>query len=125
VEYAMMAENDAGALHADVLKIGHHGSKNSSMPESLAAVGAQLGIISAGEQNPYGHPSPVLLQRLEQSGMRVFHAKMAPGFDPLRKKQEDAPRQEPNERKAAGSSLCYRDEMRRLFPYFAKEFGSG
>jgi competence protein ComEC len=32
VEYAMMAENDAGALHADVLKIGHHGSKNSRVP---------------------------------------------------------------------------------------------
>lgn len=72
VEYAMMAENDAGALHADVLKIGHHGSKNSSMPEFLTAVGAQVGIISAGEQNPYGHPSPVLLQRLEESGMRVL-----------------------------------------------------
>ena len=32
VEYAMMAENDAGALHADVLRIGHHGSKNSRVP---------------------------------------------------------------------------------------------
>jgi competence protein ComEC len=71
-EYAMLAENDPEALHADVLKIGHHGSKNSSMPEFLAAVGAQIGIISAGEQNPYGHPSPALLQRLEEDGMWVL-----------------------------------------------------
>jgi competence protein ComEC len=42
------------------------------MPEFLAAVGARLGIISAGEQNPYGHPSPVLLERLEESAMRVL-----------------------------------------------------
>ncbi len=72
VEYAMMSENDVGMLHADVLKIGHHGSKNSSMPEFLAALGARVGIISAGEQNPYGHPSPVLLERLKESGMRVL-----------------------------------------------------
>jgi hypothetical protein len=29
-------------------------------------------IISAGEQNPYGHPSPALLERLEESGIRVL-----------------------------------------------------
>ena len=72
VEYAMLGENNPGSLHADVLKVGHHGSKNSSMPDFLAAVGARVGIISAGEQNPYGHPSPVLLERLEVSGMRVL-----------------------------------------------------
>ena len=42
------------------------------MPEFLAALGARVGIISAGEQNPYGHPSPVLLERLKESGMRVL-----------------------------------------------------
>jgi competence protein ComEC len=57
VECAMLQENNPGALHADVLKAGHHGSKNSSMPEFLAAVGVQAGIISAGEQNPYGIPA--------------------------------------------------------------------
>jgi competence protein ComEC len=72
VEYAMMAEDGAEALHADMLKIWHHASKNSSMPEFLAAVGTQVGIISAAEQNPYGHPSPVLLQRLEVSRMWVL-----------------------------------------------------
>jgi competence protein ComEC len=68
----MMAEDGAEALHADMLKIWHHASKNSSMPEFLAAVGTQVGIISAAEQNPYGHPSPVLLQRLEVSRMWVL-----------------------------------------------------
>lgn len=71
-EYAMLSENDAAALHADVLKIGHHGSKNSSTPEFLAAVSPQIAIISAGEQNPIGHPSPELLQRLAENELRVL-----------------------------------------------------
>jgi competence protein ComEC len=72
VEYAMMAEDGAEALHADMLKIWHPANKNSSMPEFLPAVGTQVGIISAGEQNPYGHPGPALLQRLEVNRMRVL-----------------------------------------------------
>jgi beta-lactamase superfamily II metal-dependent hydrolase len=42
------------------------------MPEFLAAVAPQFAIISAGEQNPYGHPSPELLQRLQDNGLRVL-----------------------------------------------------
>ncbi len=71
-ERTILAENDANELHADVLKIGHHGSKNSTMPEFLAAVQPRIGIISSGEGNPYGHPSPELLERLENAGVRVF-----------------------------------------------------
>jgi competence protein ComEC len=71
-EYAMLSETDAERLHADVLKVGHHGSKNSTMPEFLESVGPQIAIISAGEQNPYGHPSPELLERLRGSGARIL-----------------------------------------------------
>ena len=72
VEYEMLAENDPAFLHADVLKVAHHGSKNSTMPELLNVVAPQISIISAGEVNPYGHPSPELLQRLEESGTRIY-----------------------------------------------------
>ena len=71
-EYAMLSENDAEELHADVLKVGHHGSKNSTMPEFLERVGPQVAIISAGEENPYGHPSGELLERLEGRGIRIL-----------------------------------------------------
>jgi competence protein ComEC len=71
-EYAMLSGTEAGKLHADVLKVGHHGSKNSTMPEFLESVGPQIAIISAGEQNPYGHPSPELLERLRGSGARIL-----------------------------------------------------
>lgn len=72
VEYQLLDENEASFLHADVLKVGHHGSKNSTMPEFLNAVAPRISIISAGEENPYGHPSPELLERLEGSGTRIF-----------------------------------------------------
>jgi competence protein ComEC len=72
VEYVMLGENEPEFLHADVLKVGHHGSKNSTMPEFLSAVAPQISIISAGEENPYGHPHPELLQRLEESGSRTL-----------------------------------------------------
>jgi competence protein ComEC len=70
-EHAMV-EEDSGGLHADVLKVGHHGSKNSTTQEFLDAVAPTIAIISSGEDNPYGHPSPELLERLETSGAQVL-----------------------------------------------------
>jgi len=55
-----------------VLKVGHHGSKNSTMPEFLEAIAPKVSIISSGEENPYGHPSPELLERLQSSGSRIL-----------------------------------------------------
>ncbi|HEY2459321.1 MAG TPA: DNA internalization-related competence protein ComEC/Rec2 [Candidatus Acidoferrum sp.] len=71
-ERAMLAENDVGALQSDVLKVGHHGSKNSTMPDFLAAVKPRIALISTGEDNPYGHPSPELLERLANEGARIL-----------------------------------------------------
>jgi beta-lactamase superfamily II metal-dependent hydrolase len=71
-EHAMLSETHAEELHADVLKVGHHGSKNSTMPEFLERVGPRVAIISAGEDNPYGHPSGELLERLEEQGIRIL-----------------------------------------------------
>lgn len=72
VEYSMLAENDPEFLHADVLKVGHHGSKNSTMPEFLDAVNPRISVISAGEENPYGHPHPELLERLQEKGTHIL-----------------------------------------------------
>lgn len=59
-------------LRAEVLKIGHHGGKNSTTPEFLAAVRPRVAVISVGEENPYGHPSAELLERLKNAGVRVL-----------------------------------------------------
>jgi len=71
-EHKILEENRSHLLHSDILKVGHHGSKNSTIPEFLAAVHPQIGIISVGEANPYGHPSPELLERLQGAGVRIL-----------------------------------------------------
>lgn len=60
------------ALAADVLVAAHHGSRSSSMPEFLDAVGAEYGVISVGHRNRFGHPAPEVLQRFTERGMRVL-----------------------------------------------------
>jgi competence protein ComEC len=72
VEQELLTENRADSLRADVLKVGHHGSKNSTTPEFLAAMQPLVAIISSGEGNPYGHPSPETLERLEGAGVRIL-----------------------------------------------------
>lgn len=71
-EHEILAENPADALQADVLKVGHHGGRNSTSPEFLGAVRPQVGIISAGESNPYGHPNAELIERLAKANVRVL-----------------------------------------------------
>jgi competence protein ComEC len=56
---------------AQVLKVAHHGSKYSSSAPFLAAVDADNGVISVG-QNSYGHPAPETLARLAAQGAQVW-----------------------------------------------------
>lgn len=56
-------------LKSDVLKVGHHGSSTSSSEEFLTCVSADIGIISCGEDNEYGHPHSKIIKRLEKYGV--------------------------------------------------------
>ena len=56
----------------DVLVAGHHGSKNATCEELLAAVSPEIVCISAGKDNRFGHPARELLQRLENYGCAVY-----------------------------------------------------
>jgi competence protein ComEC len=62
---------DAGSdVHAEVLKVPHHGSAYSTRA-FLAAVGPKVAVISVGLHNDYGHPSPLLLSMLAGLGVAV------------------------------------------------------
>jgi competence protein ComEC len=58
-------------LKADVLKVSHHGSKNSSTYEFLKSVSPKQAIISVGK-NSYGHPAEEILNRLENMNVKIF-----------------------------------------------------
>jgi competence protein ComEC len=58
-------------LRADLLKVGHHGSKTSTSTAFLDAVAPHDAIITSGVRNRYGHPAPETLEVLRQRGVRV------------------------------------------------------
>lgn len=57
----------------DVLKVAHHGSKNSTLEEFLEETTPELALISAGEDNRYGHPHEELLERLLRAGCKIYN----------------------------------------------------
>ncbi|HYM12065.1 MAG TPA: ComEC/Rec2 family competence protein [Bryobacterales bacterium] len=64
---------DDGLLgHADVLKVAHHGSKTSSSETFLDGVRPWFAVVSAGFDNPYGHPNGDVLSRLADHRATVF-----------------------------------------------------
>ncbi len=58
--------------HLALLKVAHHGSRTSSTEAFLRTVTPAVAVISAGRSNPYGHPSPATVARLEAEGSRVL-----------------------------------------------------
>jgi competence protein ComEC len=57
-------------LAADFLKVTHHGRRTSSTDEFLAAVSPKVGVVSVGEDNPFGHPVPAVVERYRAAGIR-------------------------------------------------------
>lgn len=64
----------------DVLKVAHHGSKNSTSADFLQEVQPEISLISVGENNAYGHPHQELLERLENYGSRIFDTSQCGGL---------------------------------------------
>ena len=55
-----------------VLKVAHHGSKNSTKEEFLRQCSPTVAVISCGERNTYGHPHKETLERLNDMGTAVY-----------------------------------------------------
>lgn len=56
----------------DILKVAHHGSKNSSCEEILDVIRPKLAIISAGRENDYGHPHQETIDRLGKWTSNIY-----------------------------------------------------
>jgi competence protein ComEC len=69
-EYSMLASDRLQKV--TLYKAGHHGSSHSSTAEFLSMICPQTAVISCGADNPYGHPSDITLQRLNEYTDKIY-----------------------------------------------------
>ena len=80
VEERLIKDDNKGYLEAsgvalsstEILKVAHHGSKDSTSEEFLRHLGVQTAVVSCGKHNLYGHPSDEVLQRLSAVGADTY-----------------------------------------------------
>jgi competence protein ComEC len=60
------------AVHADVVKVAHHGSKTSSTREFVKATGALFAVISVGQHSMFGHPHRTVVERWRAAGAEIL-----------------------------------------------------
>ena len=66
----MIEENIS--LRADILKVGHHGSKTSTIEKFLEKVKPKISLIGVGKENRFGHPNKNVLDRLTKVGSDIY-----------------------------------------------------
>ena len=71
-EEKIIEGSDEDILDCDILKVCHHGSKNSSTDDFLKKVSPKLYLISCGLMNRYGHPHRDALSRMTGEGGRIL-----------------------------------------------------
>ncbi len=67
-----MIEKYGSSLKSHVLKVGHHGSNTSTSEEFIEKVVPDYAVISVGKDNSYGHPSALVIQRLQNHGVKIY-----------------------------------------------------
>lgn len=71
----MLVGVDHEALDSTVLKLGHHGSDTSSGTVFLSKVKPEYAIVSAGKDNAYNHPHPLVIERVEKFKTTILQTK--------------------------------------------------
>jgi competence protein ComEC len=59
-------------ISSTVLKVAHHGGKNTTSADFLNYVQPEIAIISCGRNNPFGHPSKETIERLGKTGTEIY-----------------------------------------------------
>mgnify|MGYP001564315070 CR=1 FL=1 len=72
IEKELYLIKQALSLKADILKLGHHGSRTSSSEVFLKTVSPDIAIISAGRDNSYGHPHTEVLSILNRLSLKYL-----------------------------------------------------
>jgi competence protein ComEC len=74
---AAMLSLPRDALASDLLKVGHHGSKTSTIAPFLARVAPRFAVISVGPFNNYHHPRWETLEHLQEEGARTWRTDLS------------------------------------------------
>lgn len=61
-----------GIQNVTMLKVAHHGSKNTTSEEFVKLINPRIALISAGQDNSYGHPHLETMERLTQAGCHIY-----------------------------------------------------
>jgi len=61
-----------GNIEAEILKVGHHGSRNATTKELLEYVRPEIAVISVGAKNSYGHPHKEVLDLLDLFEIKIY-----------------------------------------------------
>ena len=61
-----------GAEDVDFYKAAHHGSDYSNSKKFLGMISPKITVVSCGKKNSYGHPGRKALERIQETGSRVF-----------------------------------------------------
>ena len=72
MEKIILEENNVLQLKSSILKVAHHGSKNSSSLAFVKAVSPTYSLISVGKGNTYGHPTEQTLDILTQINSKIL-----------------------------------------------------
>ena len=64
--------NSNALLTADILQIPHHGSRSSSSNLFLHKTKAKYGVLSVGQDNPFGHPAQRIINRLQNHNLDIY-----------------------------------------------------
>ena len=59
-------------IDVDILKVPHHGSKNSNLPEFFEKVSPEYSVFSCGKNNNYGHPNQETVNSIIDTGSEVL-----------------------------------------------------
>ncbi len=71
-EEAMLEKYKKGELDVDILKVGHHGAKTSTIQAFLDKVSPEAAVISCGEGNKYGHPHKDTMDKLTSAKVKIY-----------------------------------------------------
>lgn len=74
VEEEQLLYDTYGNIPVDVLKIPHHGSKNSTSYTLLHMTMPKLGLISCKENNMYHHPHDIVIDKLKRYGVHIYRS---------------------------------------------------